>query len=307
MQLPEFGRRAAIMSAAALFSFPAAGAETREEWHDPRRDRALPVLMRVPATPGPHPVVLLSHGLGGSREGLAYLGRALAEAGFLALHLQHPGSDSAVWLGRPDPFRGMQEAARDPRNAANRLLDLVFALDELPRRIPDADVSRAAAAGHSFGAWTVQHALGQGLPLPLPGIPERRLKAGVLLSPVPPLTGAPEVSAIRAPLLHVTGTEDRTMVGAPAGPEERLSLWRDLRGVPQAAAVLRGATHLAFAGREEAGAGGVGTGYHARTAALAVMFLGATVLADAEARREMALGAPGTLAAGDTLEVKDWG
>ncbi|MBY0338147.1 MAG: acetylhydrolase [Acetobacteraceae bacterium] len=305
MPFPEIGRRAALgvlMSAAS----PAIASETREEWPDRARGRALPVLLRRPATPGPHPAVLLSHGLGGSREGLGYLGRALAEAGFVALHLQHPGSDSAVWQGRSDPFRGMQEAARDPRNAANRLLDVVFALDELPRRAP-VDPSRVAAAGHSFGAWTVQHALGQGLPLPIPGIPERRLGAGILLSPVPPLFGAPEVAAIRAPLLHVTGTEDRTMVGAPAGPEERLALWRAIRGVRQAAAVFRGATHLAFAGREEFGAGGVGTGFHARTAALCLLFLRATLLADGEAAREIARGAPDALAPGDTLEVRDWG
>ncbi len=281
----------------------AAPRELREDWADLRRGRSLPVLVRLPEGRPPFPAVVVSHGLGGSRDGLGYLGRALAGAGFVALHLQHPGSDRAIWEGRGDAFRGMAEAARDPRTALDRLRDMVFAADELERRRP-VDMGRLAAAGHSFGAWTVAHALGQALPLAVPGIPDRRFRAGVLLSPVPGMFGV-DGRNIQAPLLHVTGTEDRTVLDS-AGPEDRLAVFRAVDGVPQAAAVLAGAQHLAFAGVEELGAGRAGDAYHARTAALALLFLRATVLGDDAARREITTR-PAALHADDAFTAKGWG
>ncbi len=180
---------------------------------------------------------------------------------------------------------------------------MVFAADELERRRP-VDMGRLAAAGHSFGAWTVAHALGQALPLAVPGIPDRRFRAGVLLSPVPGMFGV-DGRNIQAPLLHVTGTEDRTVLDS-AGPEDRLAVFRAVDGVPQAAAVLAGAQHLAFAGVEELGAGRAGDAYHARTAALALLFLRATVLGDDAARREITTR-PAALHADDAFTAKGWG
>jgi hypothetical protein len=70
--------------------------------------------------------------------------------------------------------------------------------------------------------------------------------------------------------------------------------------------VFRGATHLAFAGAEEAGAGRAGTAFHDRTAELAVLFLQATLLGDASAAQRIGDGAPNLLRLGDTLTTKDW-
>src|SRR3954453_61549 len=41
-----------------------------------------PALRLFPATPGPHPIVLLAHGATGSKENLFRFGEALAAAGF---------------------------------------------------------------------------------------------------------------------------------------------------------------------------------------------------------------------------------
>ncbi|MCW8086695.1 alpha/beta hydrolase family protein [Sabulicella glaciei] len=284
----------------------AAAAERRETWRDAARDRDVPVLLRLPAGEAPAPLVLVSHGLGGSREGMAFLGQAMAAAGFIAVHLQHLGSDSAIWRGASDPVSGMRNAGRDPLVAANRLLDVPFALDEAQRRLgARIDPARIAIAGHSFGSWTAQHALGQALPLSLPRIPDARLRAGILLSPVLGFFGPPAANAIRVPLLHITGTEDRTLLDR-AGPEERLAIFEAIAGTPQAAAIFAGAGHLAFAGREEAGAGHVAPTFHARTAALAVLFLRAALLADAEAAAEIGRGASALLQPGDRLTTKDW-
>ncbi|MBX6744950.1 MAG: acetylhydrolase, partial [Acetobacteraceae bacterium] len=97
-------QRRILLTLAGLASLgaAAAGSVLTEDWTDPARNRALPVRLRLPQGQGPAPAVLLSHGLGGSRDGLGYLGRVLAEAGFVVLHLQHPGTDSTLWQGRMD-------------------------------------------------------------------------------------------------------------------------------------------------------------------------------------------------------------
>jgi hypothetical protein len=87
-----------------------------ETWLDPSRQREVPVTVRWPtaqATSGEAlPVVLFSHGLGGTREGGAVWGQAWAAAGFVVLHLQHPGSDlAAVRVGAtPERRRAVFDA-----------------------------------------------------------------------------------------------------------------------------------------------------------------------------------------------------
>jgi predicted dienelactone hydrolase len=56
----------------------------REIWFDEPRLRKVPVKIHFPSTgEGLFPVVFFSHGLGGSREGYAYLGRHWASHGIV--------------------------------------------------------------------------------------------------------------------------------------------------------------------------------------------------------------------------------
>mgnify|MGYP002781282966 FL=1 len=317
-------RRRTALLAAALLPVPRREAmavtEHAETWHDPaRQDRALPVRLRLPRNSDPAPLVLVSHGLGGSRDGLAYLGRAFAEAGFVALHVQHPGSDAGIWQGSGNAGMALAAAAFDVMQAVARLRDGAFALDEALRRAARpgdplrgrVDAARIAAAGHSYGAWTVQHLIGQRLPGlgAVPGLvlPDPRLRAGIALSPVRPQGLPPRVAfaPVAVPLLSVTGTRDAGYI-ENAMPADREVPFRSISGVPQALAVLDGATHGAFADEAAAGPRWADPTYHARTAALCVAFLRAVLLRDAAAARLLAGGAPGLLAPGDRLEVKDW-
>jgi predicted dienelactone hydrolase len=316
----EIVPRRVLPATAFGFLSPAAARaeEARMIWHDARRDRAVPVLLRMPAAPGPAPLVLLSHGLGGSRDGLGYLGRAFAAAGFVALHLQHPGSDASVWQGRGMEGRlALAAAVTDVAQAVARLRDGAFALDEVTRRAatPDdplhgrVDLRRMAAAGHSYGAWTVQHLMGERLPAPVPGLalPDPRLQAGIALSPTLPrgLSPAVAVAGITRPMLWITGTEDHGVLDGTA-PEQREIPFRSLAGVRQALLVLHGASHFAFADEGTAGARWADPTFHARTAAVSVAFLRAALLEDTAAAASLRQGAPGILAASDRLEVKDW-
>ncbi|WP_237214513.1 alpha/beta hydrolase family protein [Falsiroseomonas oryziterrae] len=305
------GIGAAALPAEALPASP----PLRDTWRDAARGRDLPVLLRLPAASGPRPLVILSHGLGGSREGLGYLGRALAEAGFVALHLQHPGSDEAVWRGAGERGLALAAAALDVAQAAARLGDGVFAVEEVLRRNSlrgdplggRVDPARLAVAGHSYGAWTVQHLLGQRIPggergLP---VPERRLCAGIALSPVPPRGLPPRLAfaRIEAPILHMTGTEDRTFVDGTQ-PEDREVPFRATESAPAALVVLAGATHAAFADEQAAGPRWSDPTYHPRIAALSLLFLRAMLDGEAPARAALRAGAPGVVTPADRVETK---
>ncbi|MCY2993583.1 MAG: hypothetical protein NTY19_37750 [Planctomycetota bacterium] len=63
---------------------------------DPARSRDIPLRVYLPAAKDPAPVVLFSHGLGGSREGCGYLGHHWSARGYVVVFLQHPGSDNSV-------------------------------------------------------------------------------------------------------------------------------------------------------------------------------------------------------------------
>src|SRR4051812_40026410 len=71
------------------------------DWKDAKRkDREVPVRLYVPQkAKGPRPVVIFSHGLGGSRDNAAYLGKHWASHGFVCVYVQHRGSDELVWKG----------------------------------------------------------------------------------------------------------------------------------------------------------------------------------------------------------------
>ena len=57
------------------------------------------------------PLVVFSHGIGGSRRGYSYLGQHWASHGVASLHLQHIGSDRNVWFGNPLGMIGRLQAA----------------------------------------------------------------------------------------------------------------------------------------------------------------------------------------------------
>lgn len=308
----------ALLGLSPLAAAAAEGAGLTDTWTDPARGgRALPVRIRLPAGTGPAPAVVISHGLGGSRDGLGYLGRALAEAGFVAVHIQHPGTDIALWNGGGDFSTALMAAALDAGQALARLQDGIFALDELARRAAApggplrgrVDLSRLATAGHSYGAWTVQHMLGQRLPGGERGLslPDPRLKAGVALSPVPPRGLPPRLAfgRVATPMLHVTGTLDSGYIEG-ATPQDREIPFRAISGPPQALAVLEGANHAAFADEPAAGPRWSNPAYHARAGGLAALFLRAALLGDAAARAALRAGAPGLLEEGDRLELKDF-
>lgn len=94
---------------------------------------------------GTHPVVMLSHGMGGNIRALAWLATGLAEQGAVVVAVNHPNS---TW-GDFDIAASL--------NHWTRAQDLTLALDSLladPRFAGQLDATRVMAAGFSFGGWT---------------------------------------------------------------------------------------------------------------------------------------------------------
>lgn len=197
----------------------------RGAWIDSsRHDRKVPYKIYTPAaTEGAAmqdklPLVVWSHGLGGSRDGAGFISRYIASHGYVVVHIQHEGTDSSLWEGKPGHPWDVIRATHIPRRATSqRLRDVPFALEQI-KTLPQAeriDFDRIGMSGHSFGAMTTQVMTGQyrGYGKRRYSLFEPRFKAGILYSPVPVKKkhGRPPeeyYSGIKKPLLVMTGTQD---------------------------------------------------------------------------------------------------
>ena len=94
---------------------------------------------------GKHPVILLSHGFGGTADDMGWLAAPLARAGYVVISVDHPGNNAldktligaTAWWERPR--------------------DLIAALDAMtrdPEFAPLIDRDEVAAAGYSMGGAT---------------------------------------------------------------------------------------------------------------------------------------------------------
>ncbi len=100
----------------------------------------------------PFPLILLSHGTGGSAAQMAWLGTTLARAGFMAAAVDHPGNNAQTGY-TPAGFLLWWERATD----LSDVLDGLLADAQLG---PHIDRGRVGAAGFSLGGYTVMELAG---------------------------------------------------------------------------------------------------------------------------------------------------
>jgi len=98
-----------------------------------------------------HPLILLSHGYGGSWRNLSWLAGALARQGYIVAAPDHPGTTTRD----RDPQKAAQLWER-PRDLS-RTIDALLADPQLAGNIA---TNRIAAIGHSLGGWTVTEIAG---------------------------------------------------------------------------------------------------------------------------------------------------
>jgi len=237
-----------------------------EEWHDAKRDRDVPVKVYYPVDLDNKsaPVIIFSHGLGGSRDGYAFLGNTWASAGYISVHLQHIGSDDSLWRdGKPGKPIDKVKSGMTLQAYLDRVGDVRFAIDQLQAiNNLDAgskhalagklDLKHIAMAGHSFGAQTTQAIAGQIAVFGKReiGLADDRITCAIALSPAPPKAPADvgkAFSKMRVPILWMTGTND-TGVVRETKADERLVPYEKTTAKDQYLVVFTDADHMAFAG-----------------------------------------------------------
>ena len=258
------------------------------QWKDVARGRSVPARLYLPAGlklgAGAVPLVVFSHGIGGSMDGYSYLGRYFAAHGFASLHVQHVGSDRQIWWGNPLTLTSRLSNAAQHTEALDRVKDVKFALDSL---LADPvgkimDVKRLIAAGHSYGANTTMLLVGAKVDMNGSNVwvKDPRFSAAIVIS-APPFYGLGDplkiVSGIDVPTLHITATADDIQIpGYSSGVADRLALYKATGASTQAAkvlAVFKDGSHSIFTDRM--GTGGVALNPQVKVATrqLALAFL----------------------------------
>ena len=231
------------------------------EWKDPARERALPMKVRIPDGSDKVPLIIFSHGLGGSREGGKAWGEHWSANGYLVVHVQHPGSDESLWKGVGEglPKQRMMRGAT-AEQLLGRVDDVRFLLDEFARQqsstdAPDwvkrADLSRIAMTGHSFGARTTMSLSGERYPGPIKSLADARITAFIAFSPATQglkRTWSERYGEMTKPFFTVTGTIDGDVLGAGSNPKNRAALFDAQRAGDKFRVVFDGGDHSVFNG-----------------------------------------------------------
>ncbi|MDO9427729.1 MAG: acetylhydrolase [Methylobacterium sp.] len=266
----RFGATALAVSASALFlRLPAMALPVTDEarvidfdWVDLSRARAVPARLYWPAAStqkGTVPLIVFSHGLGGSRKGYSYLGEGWSARGTASLHIQHVGSDETLWQGNPLLLLDRLDGAADEREAIERTRDVSFGLDRLLDQTGPfhaaIDRKRIVAAGHSFGANTTLILTGaqvirDGKPL---GFRDPRFTTSIVIS-APPFYGESDLAAVLAtvgvPTLHITTTEDTIRIPGRYSPvQDRIDVFNAIPTPQKALVVFQDGSHSVFTDR----------------------------------------------------------
>lgn len=144
---PALARQPAALPAAIATDPPADAAHPArsEVLHIPSAGVEINGLAYIPAGAGPHPTLVLLHGLPGNEKNLD-LAQAVRRAGWMVVTFNYRGSWGSPgkfsFAGNIDDAGAVAAYLRDPANA--RRLGL--------------DPARIAIAGHSMGGWAAAHA-----------------------------------------------------------------------------------------------------------------------------------------------------
>jgi predicted dienelactone hydrolase len=101
---------------------------------------------KIAAIPGKLPLIVISHGTGGSALSMAWLGEALARQGYIAAAVNHPGNNAA------EPYTVEGFALRWER--AHDLSEVITGMLADPEFGSHIDSKRIGAAGFSLGGYT---------------------------------------------------------------------------------------------------------------------------------------------------------
>jgi predicted dienelactone hydrolase len=243
------------------------------DWKDvSRTDDTVPIKMYHPRSVAdakePLPLIVFSHGLGGSRDGYSMWAEHWASQGYVVVLPTHAGSDTASVVGA---LRGAATTSDVPtvinvQTALRRVQDVRFIIthmDEANRGTLDdktlapfkgkLDMKHVGMAGHSYGAATTLMIAGE-----TDGetgrvtLADPRVTAAIAMSPQPAERGDQKVvfGSMKVPVFHMTGTLDDAPLnlGNVKAADRRIPF--DNSTVPGTCLVIfDGATHMTFSAR----------------------------------------------------------
>ncbi|MDM9383810.1 alpha/beta hydrolase [Chlorogloeopsis sp. ULAP01] len=223
-----------------------------------RFTRKFKVNLYIPeSSPQPAPVVVISHGMGSTPSGFAYLGEHLATHGFAVAIPEHIGSGKAI---KEALFAGLINTNVYPTDFVERPKDIHQTLDELewlshsdPNLKGRLNLQNVGMIGHSFGGYTALAVAGarlnmrrvdhdcavdrtrnnlstylQCLSQQLPAIDRRlgdpRIRAVISINPLTSIVFGPEgMSEIEIPTMLMSATND--ILTAPVPEQIHPFLW----------------------------------------------------------------------------------
>ncbi len=225
-----------------LVMYPSVGAEHAEHFGP----YTMSVCMNGPAAPGEFPLVVVSHGTGGSHLTHRMLGAHLARNGYIVALPEHPRNN-----------RNNNELAGTTTILANRprhvrsVIDWIHSDDALG---PSLTRDCVAVIGHSLGGYTAL-AIAGGRPTSFPYesvdrqphaievTPDARVRSLILLAPATPwFMASGALENLRLPVLMFTGdTDPHTNALHSAIVEQRI-------GEPSLLdhRIIKGAGHFSF-------------------------------------------------------------
>lgn len=237
---------------------------------DDRRGRDVLLTVRHPLTRSDHsahPLIIFSHGAGGSGDAFQHLSTTLAARGYVVVHPWH--SDSIALERRNggpgfDTSRGLDQVV-DRVNLPDRVADVRFIIeniDQIERSIGlepgSIDPQRIGMAGHSAGAMTTQVAAGARFFPPRAGsrgiaTPIDAIDAFALISPQG--TTARSLSErswldCHRPMLTITGSRDVSRVSNETPESRRHPFEFGPTDGNKYLAFIDGATHSSFQGKQ---------------------------------------------------------
>ena len=228
-------------------------------WYDASRRRTVPARVYYPSAKGRRfPIIVFSHGLGGSPSRCSYLGTTWAANGFVVVMLQHPGSDENVWQGRLRVMNELREAYKTSWSGRGRALDIRFALNVLESLEQSGDwlgsllnFESVGVGGYDLGALGSLLVAGQLPPDGGSSLADSRVKAVLAMSPPinPPQGSYRNVyAAVDAPTFFITGTDDDGVIGSTKASQRRIP-FDSMSGNDRFLVVFHGADHQIYGGR----------------------------------------------------------
>lgn len=236
---------------------------------DSKRGTKIYVRTTYPDSGGPYPVIVFSHGAGGSRHGYAYLADYWAAHGFVCIQPSHADS---ITLNREMGNRFsfvklMRSLPSDRQSWLDRAHDVSFVIDSLPQLSQSGPLEgklsagTVCVAGHSLGAFTCQLIGGASVP-PVQGdstvadVTDRRVACIIAISPQGVRADLNSLgfetkasyAGLTLPALFLTGDRDESIWN---GSAQRSEAFENSSAGDKYLVSINGANHMTFVGMEK--------------------------------------------------------